>query len=203
MASGFLDKAYGVDGADETQRLYDEWSKSYDAEVSENGYVTPKRIAQALAGVINDPSEPILDYGCGTGISGFELRSAGFTHIHGADPSPNMLKGAHSKGVYTRLTTLEIDKPPPFETGDFKIITAIGVIGTGAAPLSLFDELMALLEPGGIFAFSFNDHALAEPEYPAKVKSWAERGAKVHVEEYGDHLPGVDLKSMIYIIEKA
>ena len=41
MAKTFLDKAYDLDGTEATQKLYAEWSASYDAEATSYGYVTP------------------------------------------------------------------------------------------------------------------------------------------------------------------
>ncbi|NNK78877.1 MAG: class I SAM-dependent methyltransferase [Litoreibacter sp.] len=203
MDKKFLDEAYDVSGADQTIGLYDEWSASYDAEVAENGYITPSRVAAALARVIEDLSAPVLDYGCGTGLSGLALRAAGFSVIDGADPSPEMLKQAEAKSAYRNLTLLDLDANPPFAPGQYPTITAIGVIGAGAAPIEVFDLLMDLLTPGGRLALSLNDHALEIPEFPARITTARDTGAAhVLVEEYGDHLPGIGLKSMIYVLEK-
>ena len=83
MTEKFLDKAYQARDAASTRTLYDDWSASYDAEVSENGYATPKRCAEALASFTQDMSAPILDFGCGTGLSGLALKLAGFEVIDG------------------------------------------------------------------------------------------------------------------------
>ena len=84
-----------------------------------------------------------------------------------------------------------------------KIITAIGVIGAGAAPLSVFDSLFALLPQNGFFAFSFNDHTLNHPNYEKKVEKYLSLGhAKIIHKSYGNHLPKVNLKSNIYILKK-
>ncbi|MFY0691522.1 MAG: methyltransferase domain-containing protein [Paracoccaceae bacterium] len=199
----FLDQAYDVSGPDETIGLYNDWSASYDAEVAENGYITPSRIAAALARVTEDRSAPVLDYGCGTGLSGLALRAAGFSTLDGADPSPEMLKLAAEKSAYRTLTLLDLQAGPPFTTGQYPTIAAIGVIGAGAAPVEVFDLLMGLLAPGGRLALSLNDHALDVPAFPDRITTARERGvADVLVEEYGDHLPGIGLKSMIYILEK-
>ena len=89
----FLSEVYDLATPAETRALYDDWSASYDAEITENGYATPRRIAEALA-QFADPSAPILDFGCGTGLSGLALKAAGFQTIDGADLSADMLKGA-------------------------------------------------------------------------------------------------------------
>jgi len=54
----------------ETLDVYADWAESYDADVTERGYVTPARIAEALMPLLADDDRPVLDYGCGTGLSG-------------------------------------------------------------------------------------------------------------------------------------
>jgi predicted TPR repeat methyltransferase len=199
----FLNKAYDVDGPEGITKLYVEWAESYEAEVTANGYATPGRIAAALASVTDDQSLPVLDYGCGTGLSGNALASKGFSNITGADPSPEMLAFAKTKGVYSSLIEIDIKTGPPFEVGEFSSIAAIGVIGAGAAPVEVFDALFGLLKSGQRFALSLNDHTLEIAAFPDRVHGVVASGsAKLIFEEFGDHLPGQNMKSMVYILEK-
>jgi len=80
----FFDRIHGPATADDVVGLYDDWAERYDADVGGAGYVTPRRVAVALAGTVADTSTPVLDYGCGTGLSGVALSGAGFTRIDGA-----------------------------------------------------------------------------------------------------------------------
>ena len=203
MADKFLDRVYDESTPEGTRALYDDWAASYDAEVGENGYATPGRVAKALYEHLNAPDTPILDFGCGTGLSGLALKLAGFSTIDGLDPSPEMLDGARAKGVYRSLTTMDIFDPAPIARNSYSVITAIGVIGTGAAPASTFDLVMTTLPKGGTMALSLNDHALADPQYEGALNQWLDCGAaNLMVKDYGPHLPGQGLKSNIYIIEK-
>lgn len=202
MTKGFLNKAYTARTAAQTRDLYDDWSASYDAEIAENGYATPRRCAQALAARMDDLTAPILDFGCGTGLSGLALKLAGFETIDGLDLSAEMLAEAGKKDVYRTLAQIGPDTPLPHAPGDYAAIAAIGVIG--AAPISVLDTLMNGLASGGKLVFSLNDHALAVPENEARVNEWLDCGAaRLLSKEYGDHLPGIDLKSNVYILEKA
>lgn len=203
MTKTFLDKTYSTSGKEAMRALYDDWSESYDAEVGENGYATPKRLAEALNTHLTDRSMPILDYGCGTGLSGAALRATGFTTIDGMDPSSGMLEQCREKGVYRNLIALDLEKPLPIEPEAYQVIMAIGVISTGAGPASLMDILIERLPKGGLFGLSLNDHALADPDYPKGIDRLKAAGQKALVEDYGTHLPGIDLKSMIYLFEKA
>ncbi|MEM6565918.1 MAG: methyltransferase domain-containing protein [Pseudomonadota bacterium] len=203
MRTDFLNKAYKARDAASTRTLYDDWSASYDAEVEKNGYATPGRCAAALAQFIPDQSAPILDFGCGTGLSGLALRLAGFEQIDGLDLSEEMLAQASEKGIYRNLAQIEAHAPMPHKPGDYTAIAAIGVIGAGAAPISVFHTLMNALAKGGKLVFSFNDHALEDPANEAAVTEWLDCGA-AHLlfKEHGPHLPGIDLNSTVYVIEK-
>ncbi len=199
----YLDKVYDARDAESTRRLYDDWAESYEAELSTNGYATPGRCADALAAQVTDNSVPVLDFGCGTGLSGRALRAAGFLRIDGVDLSPDMLKLAREKGIYRKLDVIEADAPLPIQPGSYDAICAAGVIGAGAAPVSVLDLLMEALAPGGRLVFSFNDHALAEPEYEAKLKSLLDDGkAELLFQAYGHHLPGIGLGANVYVIAK-
>lgn len=200
MTDRFLDKVYTARTADETRELYDDWSASYEAEVAENGYATPGRCAEALAQFMSNKSAPVLDFGCGTGLSGLALKLAGFTTIDGVDLSADMLAQAESKSVYRTLSQIAADSPID---GDYQAIAAIGVIGAGAAPISTFDLIMHALPKGGKFVLSFNDHALADPVHEARISEWCDcSAARLLFKEYGPHLPGLNMKSNVYVIEK-
>ena len=200
MTENFLDKAYTARTPDETRQLYDDWSASYEAEVARNGYVTPGRCAEALAQFTDDLASPILDFGCGTGLSGLALKLAGFEIIDGVDLSADMLSQAQDKNAYRSLKQIEAGDAP--DTG-YSAIAAIGVIGAGAAPIDTFDTLMTALEPGAKFVLSFNDHALEDPVNEGRITEWCDCGAaRLLFKEYGDHLPGIGIKSNVYVLEK-
>ena len=202
MADKFLDKVYGTIDADATRELYEDWSESYDIEIAENGYQTPARLARAMAQHCRDLKQPLLDYGCGTGLSAGQLHAVGFSTIDGADPSTGMLAQARKTRHFRNLIKLDLSQPLPFDTGDYHAITAIGVISTGAGPASLMDTLMDKLPSGGLFGFSLNDHALEDAEYLAGVARLQDAGHLARAKEYGEHLPKLGLKSMIYVFEK-
>ena len=202
MAKSYLNEVYSGD-TDDSRELYASWAATYDKEVQKNGYVTPKRIANALKDVVTDQSDFILDYGCGTGLSGFALQAVGFENINGLDVSQEMVSLAEKKSIYKNLKVFDPFTEIPVQPDQYKIITAIGVIGAGAAPLQVFDSLFTLLPQNGLFAFSFNDHTLNDPSYEKKVKSCLSQGyATMLHKSYGDHLPKANLKSNIYILKK-
>ncbi len=202
---GYLRRVYDIEEPAEVRDYYDAWAASYDAELIENGYASPARVAAAVAEFAADLSDPVLDYGCGTGLSGEALLAAGFAVIDGADPSREMLRIAQAKGIYRSLVRLDLDMPgPPYEDGAYAVVTAIGLIGPGAAPLGVFDQLLKLVAPGGLFGLSFNDHAMEDPAYPAKVRDHVDRGtASVVFDERGPHLPGLGVQSTVYVLRRS
>lgn len=204
MSGKFLDKVYTARDASSTRDLYDAWSASYDAEVGGNGYATPARCAEALAKFTQDLARPVLDFGCGTGLSGLALKLNGFETIDGVDLSADMLAQAEDKAVYRKLTQIEAGSPLGHKPGTYDAIAAIGVIGAGAAPISVFHTLMKGLAKGNRIVLSLNDHALQEPQNEAGMNEWLDCGAaRLLFREHGPHLPGIGLESTVYIIEKA
>jgi len=203
MEKKFLDTVHGLQNPEELRAHYDEWADSYDAEVMDNGYATPARIARALAAQLSDLNRPILDYGCGTGLSGAALIQAGFTAIDGADLSAEMLSKARDKGVYRDLWQVHPDTDLPFDPGKYGAITAMGVIGSGAAPAETLDLLVGGLAPGGLLGFSYNDKTIGDPDYEGRLRDVIDTGrGRILFEEYGDHLPKFDMKATVYILER-
>ena len=202
MAKSYLNDVYDG-GTNDSRELYASWASTYDNEVQKNGYVTPERVAKALKDIVTNQSEVILDYGCGTGLSGSALQAVGFTNIDGLDVSQEMVTLAEKKSIYKKLTVFDPSTKIPVHADQYTIITAIGVIGAGAAPLEVFDNLFSLLPPSGLFAFSFNDHTLSDANYEGKVKECLSSGQAIILHKsYGNHLPKANLKSNIYILKK-
>ena len=199
MSDDFLSKTYRPLTSEETTEHYDRWAATYDAEISANGYATPGRCAAALAKAMPDRAAPVLDFGCGTGLSGLALAREGFTMIDGADPSPEMLARARTLGLYRELKQIV---PGAALARGYSAIAAIGVLGIGAAPPAVMNQVLAALPPGGLFVFSLNDHALADPAFTAPRDTLL-AGNRLISEDYGDHLPGINLKSTVYVVAKS
>lgn len=203
MGNGYLDKVYAARDASQTRALYDDWSTSYDSEVGKNGYATPGRCAEALTRFSSDQTLPVLDFGCGTGLSGLALKLAGFATLDGVDLSEEMLAQARAKRLYRNLDRIEPDVPLGFYPGTYAAIAAIGVIGAGAAPISVLDMLIKALDKGGLLVMSLNDHALQDRANEGRINEWTDCGAaRLLFREHGPHLPGIDLKSNVYVLEK-
>lgn len=199
----FLDKVYGLKTVEDTKRLYDDWSSSYDSEVGSEGYATPTRIAAALVDFLSDQNASILDFGCGTGMSGAAMSAAGFNTIDGCDLSADMLAQADKKKAYRKLWQADPDAPFPVAKGEYKAIAAVGVVSIGAAPPETLDILVDALDMGGLLVFSFNDHTFEDPRFEARVIGYLSDGkCKQLFRQDGEHLPGIGLRSTVFVLER-
>ena len=203
VAKDFLKDVYALKSVDDMRALYDDWSATYDEEVGGKGYATPARVAAALARLISDRSAPILDFGCGTGMSGAAMKAQGFSVIDGCDLSAEMLVRAGEKRTYRRLWQADTDAPFPARPGDYAAITAVGVVSIGAAPPETLDLLVGALGPGALLAFSFNDHTFEDPRFEARVSDYLDNGTCTQLfREDGDHLPGIGLRSTVFVLQR-
>ena len=115
-----------------------------------------------------------------------------------------MLAFARAKpGLYRTLTVGDLTNPIPAEPGAYAQIAAVGVISPGHAPADMIGQVLALLPAGGHFVFSLNDHALEDPSFRSHIAAALEAGsAELVFEHYGDHLPGIDLKAMVFVLRR-
>lgn len=203
MTEAFLKQSYKLETVDHTRDYYRDWAASYDAEITENGYQTPRRCAQALARHCDNPEASILDIGCGTGLSGLAFRSAGFVNLSGNDLSQEMLDIAKTRDIYNNLTLADLNHPLDFAQGSFDVIAAVGVISVGHAPPTAIEQMFDKLGPDGLFVFSINDASIADGSFiPAVDRLLTRDNAQLCEAEYDVHLPKIDMKSYVYVIKK-
>lgn len=205
VETNYLDKIYGVDDAQTQRDVYDEWAGSYDKELEQAEYLTPGRLVAALKSCLNesDLAGPVLDFGCGTGLSGVALADAGFKRLHGADVSEGMLKEAESKGVYEKLFTLPVGNPDPGLVSRYRLVTAVGAISHGAAPASCLPAIVMALPSGGRLAVSYNSHTLEDEEYMKTLdRTVGSSEAVLEFSEDGPHVSGLGTTSRVMVIRR-
>jgi predicted TPR repeat methyltransferase len=186
---------------EETIAMYADWAATYDADIITRGYHTPERIAAALKDHVK-PDTQILDFGCGTGLSGQILHTAGFTNLHGTDITPEMLEKAAARGIYGK-TWLSEPGQLGFDRGTYPVIVAAGVISLGAAPAETLGPLTAKLNAGGLLALSFNDPTLADQSYRNALDAAVAEGlADIIFRQHGPHLDDVDMGADIIILRR-
>ena len=123
--------------------------------------------------------------------------------LDGTDLTEEMLRAAETKGIYRKLAKGDLNQPIPAAPGEYANMTAIGVFSPGQAPPEIIGVVMNLLPTKGCFGFSLNDHAMEDPGYDALINELAQNGTiEVAFKEYGEHMPGIDLRSMIYVLRR-
>ncbi len=197
----FFSSAYKISKQEDIDRLYTDWAETYDDELRVMGYRSPIRCASALAKFV--PLEtPVLDFGCGTGLSGEALKNVGFKNIFGTEINNSMRAIAKKKTIYQDIYKTDVNNPFP-ESKHFYGICAVGVISSGAGPPSLLRQSLKCLKKDGFICFSYNDHTLNTQCYMDALKEVNELGELEEVfSEYGDHLKSKSLQSNVYVFRK-
>ncbi|MDC0115857.1 methyltransferase domain-containing protein [Octadecabacter sp.] len=192
---------------EDTQKLYADWADTYDDDVTSLNYVTPDRIARALLAQTSDRTRPVLDFGCGTGLSGQALKRHGFTTIDGTDISPEMLDRAQAKTVEGILVYRHIWLSDPaffnFKSGAYSMVVATGVVSLGAAGPEMLGILVGALARDGLLAFSYNNPTVADPRYADALDKILSDGiATLLFREHGPHLSAQVTGSDVIVLRR-
>ena len=177
-----LDQVYGARSNDELRAIYDDWADRYDEDLQAFGYSYPPAIAGLVGRYVREREAPILDAGAGTGIVGEVLAILGYTRITGIDLSDGMLAVARAKGVYAELKNQTLGAPLDFADDAFAAVVSAGVLTTGHAPPSCFDELIRVTRPGGHLIFTLSMPAYEEGGFRPKLEALSAKGLWQEVE---------------------
>lgn len=158
--SDALEQVFAARDEAELTRAYAAWSSQYDVETAAAGYALPFYIAAWVARYVPVSAEPLLDAGCGTGLSGPYLAALGYGRIDGLDMSAEMLALASSRGVYGELKQAVLGDTLPWPNGHFAAIFSTGVFTEGHAPASAMHELVRITKPGGYAVLTVRDVVL-------------------------------------------
>lgn len=155
-----LERVYSAKSSQELVDAYAQWASDYDRETIEMGLCLPFMITAWVARYVQRAAGPILDAGCGTGLSGPYLAALGYEEIEGLDSSPDMLALAEKRACYTSLKKAELGKELPWDDDHFLAFLSTGVFTAGHAPASSFHELVRITRPGGHAIFTVRDVVL-------------------------------------------
>jgi len=147
--------------------MYNSQAPTFDETYLSWHWTAPKRTAgllkeycgKAKPDTLFSGSPPVLDLGCGTGMSGMELQAAGFTNLVGLDVAVEALKQSRAKGVYKETVVGDMeceDGPLPFKDDMFAGIVASGCFSYVHNWDRLFPEICRIAMPGGLVVFTHN-----------------------------------------------
>lgn len=175
----------------EIVEYYDNWANDYNQVLADWRYESPERIAEILREKL--PSDSlILDAGCGTGLCGKALKSAGFKHIDGIDVSPKSLELAGEMGVYNTLTEVNLQKiPTSLPENKYDAIACVGVftyLEDGAGALK---EFCRTAKSGSVVALTQRSDLFESRQFAGVLEGLAREGfiSDVHVSEGHPYLP--------------
>mmetsp|Transcript_18804 Transcript_18804/g.13628 ORF Transcript_18804/g.13628 Transcript_18804/m.13628 type:complete len:156 (+) Transcript_18804:90-557(+) len=143
---------------------YDVHAAKYNAIQRVLGSTDPALIKDVIlevpevASVLSNPDHLVIDFGCGTGLEGKELRSAGFKKIIGLDASKEMLNNVPD-GIYDEKANFFLgkDEVPEHLKELADLVTASGVLVCSHVPVCFIEAMLAFMKKGGYFVFNGRD----------------------------------------------
>ncbi|RRI02652.1 class I SAM-dependent methyltransferase [Mesorhizobium tamadayense] len=166
-ANAALDSVYTADSPEALAKAYADWAATYDSETASLGYLLPFLITAWLARHVPPGEGPLLDAGCGTGLSGPSLKALGYGDITGLDLSDDMLKLAGSRNAYIKLKKAMLGGPLPWPDRHFRAFFSTGVFTIGHAPAAGLHELVRITKSGGHAIFTVRDQVFESGGFQA------------------------------------
>jgi len=178
-----LEQVYAARTPEELAAAYAAWANVYDRETAASGYCLPFLVTAWLARHVPAGAGPVLDAGCGTGLSGPYLAALGYPDLEGLDLSEEMLGLARDRGGYRSLVKARLGDRLPWQDGHFAAFISTGVFTEGHAPASGLRELARITRPGGHAIFTVRDSILDSYGFRAIFRDLDSTGVWTPVEE--------------------
>ncbi|PBB91240.1 SAM-dependent methyltransferase [Mesorhizobium sp. WSM3864] len=199
-----LDSVYSAETPEALAKAYAEWAATYDGETASLGYLLPFLITAWVARHVPAGEGPLLDAGCGTGLSGPSLKALGYGDIAGLDLSDDMLKIAGSRNAYSELKKAMLGGPLPWPDSHFRAFFSTGVFTIGHAPAEGLHELVRITKSGGHAIFTVRDQVFESGGFQAvfdalrQARKWrlAEESPWFRCYAIGD--PGALVKTFVF-----
>jgi len=180
--SGALSAAYAAKRPEDVAAIYDNWSQTYDADMSAAGYRHPTICLALLARHLPRGAEPLLDAGAGTGLIGEWLIITGYPNVEALDISQGMLDKAAAKGVYKALHRLAMGGPLPFADNAYAGVISAGVFTSGHVGVEGLDELIRICRPGGVIVLTVKN-TLWQAGFAERIAALEAQGMLTRLEE--------------------
>ncbi|MEH6551765.1 MAG: class I SAM-dependent methyltransferase [Pseudomonadales bacterium] len=177
--------------SDDVAEYYDNWAGDYDGTLSDWRYEAPEQVASMLGAELSLESS-VLDAGCGTGLSGKALLTAGFTTIDGIDVSRRSLEIASKTKAYKTLREIDLQRLPlPIQDDLYDGLACVGVLTYLTDSISTLREFSRIVKPGGFVAITQRSDLFAEREFPSVLEGLSKEGiiAQVRISEPRPYLP--------------
>lgn len=199
----FLERVHRSKSVDDAKRVYGDWATTYDQTLSAYGYKSPWLVASIITARISDRATPILDVGCGTGMSGQGLSQVGFSVIDGIDLSQEMLDEARTKDIYRNLMAGDVMLPIDISDASYGAAISIGTFTVGHVGPDRIPEILRLIKPRGLFAFTVRTDAWIDQRYEEMLNDYAAQNVlTVLDDQIQSHFDGRDQKAHFLLLGK-
>ncbi len=195
MESGSRSKHFGLSNmskkSDDVAKYYDNWASDYDGTLADWRYEAPEQVASMLRAKLS-PKSVILDAGCGTGLSGRALHTAGFTTIDGIDVSHRSLEIAGMAGAYRTLHTMDLQRLSlPIPDNHYDGLACVGVLTYLTDSVGTLREFGRVVRSGGAVAITQRSDLFAEREFQSVLEGLLNKGviAQLRISEPLPYLP--------------
>jgi ubiquinone/menaquinone biosynthesis C-methylase UbiE len=135
----------------------------YDDQARKTNWFGPE-VVFGLAYEFVKPGDALLDLGIGSGLSSVLFHRAG-VQVYGLDGSGEVLEVCRLKGFARELKEHDLrEMPLPYPSGCFNHVISVAVLNSFKDLSPLFGEAARIMKPGGIFAFTVEEHKPGQEE---------------------------------------
>ncbi len=140
------------------KNFFENFAETFDEHlVGRLNYAAPGQLAKDLLGLRSDPDAfpAVLDLGCGTGLAGLALAGKfRIAQLVGIDISEKMLAEAAKRCLYTDLIAGDAVAVMAARNDQFDLVVAADVLLYAGSLEPVFTQVLRLLKPDAVFAFS-------------------------------------------------
>lgn len=174
--------------------FYDDWARRYDADLDQWSYAAPKVVAETVLQHAPDARD-VLDAGCGTGLTGRALRTAGFVGaLHGIDLSEQSVAIAAESGAYSSVEVGNLQEALLFDDDSFDSLICVGVMTYVPNVEACWREFCRVVRPGGVVVATQRQDLWEPRDTPAVIDRLRVDGLwqPMKVSDPQPYLPGND-----------
>jgi predicted TPR repeat methyltransferase len=168
--------------SDYVSQYYDNWADAYEEDLTKWRYDAPVQAALMLRGELPQAAV-VLDAGCGTGLCGKAMRSAGFAKIDGIDISHRSLKIANRSKAYRLLCAVNMQQQPiPIDSDTYDGLACVGVMTYLPDSSGTLREFGRMVKSGGTIVVTQRSDLLIERDFEGELEALCTEGVFNHVQ---------------------
>ena len=193
----FKSLVYGVGSYSETNKYYDDWSKTYDQKLFKWNYKAPYNSVLILKKFLSKSPKNLLDLACGTGLFAKEILNIyPEINMEGIDISKKILQKAKEKKIYKKLYCFNFDKNMKVKK-NYDLISCIGAMTYTKDPKKLLTNIYKFTKKDGYFIFTHRTDLWEKQNYSKLLIDLDKKWEKIYLSRPLLYLP----KILILIIK--